>query len=101
MHGKSSTIYRTHHNNIPNDILNGLPNQFQVGRYHSLYGEQSSLRQLKITATTPDGVVMAISHETMPIAAVQFHPESILTLPSIGMKIIGNAIDLLRSDMYS
>jgi anthranilate synthase len=43
---------------------------------------------------------MALQHKTMPIAAVQFHPESILTLPSNGLKIVKNALDHLKSDMY-
>jgi anthranilate synthase len=49
---------------------------------------------LHITAKSKDGIVMAIQHKTLPIAAVQFHPESILTLPKFGMKILTNALKM-------
>ena len=83
------------------DVLRGLPKEFQVARYHSLYGKRPSLpKELMVTATSPDDVVMAIQHTSMPIAAVQFHPESILTLPKNGMKILLNALETLRSEHY-
>ena len=46
-----------------------------------------------MTAETKGGLVMAVEHDRLPIAAVQFHPESILTLDDdVGRKIIHNAI---------
>jgi anthranilate synthase len=85
MHGKPSVIRAS-----GNRLFGGLPNEFTVGRYHSLYARKSTLpAELSIAAETRDGVIMAIEHKTLPIAAVQFHPESIMTPPSgIGMPII-------------
>jgi len=83
------------------DILRDLPSEFQVARYHSLYGQKNSFPSVLIpTAITLDGVVMALQHRSLPIAAVQFHPESILTLPKYGMKIISNALRELNSNHY-
>jgi anthranilate synthase len=49
--------------------------------------------ELKVTAISHDEVIMGIEHKTFPIAAVQFHPESIMTLAGeVGLKIIRNAI---------
>lgn len=134
MHGKPSIITRRFHDDDINtatattinpsaeqpsavgfDILQGLPQHFQVARYHSLYGASSTFPEelmvtavTKVDATEPDSgssdspeVIMAIQHRSLPIAAVQFHPESILTLPKHGMQILSNALKQLRSDMYT
>jgi len=107
MHGKPSFISRKVYSDdlsglIQHDILNGLPNEFQVGRYHSLHAKLENLpTELIVTAATADGCVMGLQHVSMPIAAVQFHPESILTLPNNGLKIIRNALTYLKSDMYN
>lgn len=89
-HGKTSCI------DIVEDsaLFKNVPNSFEVGRYHSLYARKDRLpKQLKVTALSSDGVVMAIEHKTMAIAAVQFHPESIMTLGSgVGLSIIENVI---------
>lgn len=109
MHGKPSPIQRTYHDSaaatagkvLDNDVLRGLPSEFTVARYHSLHGKMSKMpKDLIVTATSSDGVVMAIQHASMPIAAVQFHPESILTLPKHGMKILTNALEQLKSSSY-
>jgi anthranilate synthase len=88
MHGKPSPV-RT----IGNSILSGLDEGFTVGRYHSLYAGRAALpAALRVTAETDDGVIMAIEHETLPIAAVQFHPESVMTSAgAVGIPII-NAV---------
>ena len=68
------------------------PSIWQVARYHSLYSIQAKQPAcLRTTAVTADGTVMAIQHTSLPIAAVQFHPESILTAPHIGMQMLLNA----------
>jgi anthranilate synthase len=84
-HGKASRIRV-----LGGLLLRGLPAEFVVGRYHSLYARRDALpATLSVTAETEDGVIMAIEHKTLPIAAVQFHPESVMTLRAeIGMPII-------------
>merc|ERR1711988_1908462 len=75
-------------------LFTDLPTSFEVARYHSLHGPLSSLPTcLKATAMTDDGIVMAIEHRSKPFAAVQFHPESILTNPIHGLRIVSNAIE--------
>ena len=61
-------------------VFDGIPNPFRAGRYHSLVVEPATLpRELRVTAWTGDGNIMALEHVTQPIFGVQFHPESILT----------------------
>lgn len=75
MHGKTSVIQTTQQG-----LFAGLPRSFTVNRYHSLALERASCPDvLEITAWAEDGEIMALRHKTLPIAGVQFHPESILT----------------------
>ena len=75
VHGKASPIF---HNGV--GILDGLPNPFEAGRYHSLVVERDDLPdELEVTAWTEDGLVMGVQHRSLPRYGVQFHPESILT----------------------
>jgi anthranilate synthase/aminodeoxychorismate synthase-like glutamine amidotransferase len=61
-------------------IFDGIDGAFSAGRYHSLIVERESLPDcLEISAESPDGLIMAMRHRTLPIEGVQFHPESILT----------------------
>jgi anthranilate synthase len=85
MHGKPSLVRV-----LGGRLLRDLPREFTVGRYHSLYARRSALPpELAVTAETEDRVIMAIEHAHLPIAAVQFHPESVMTSPdAIGMPII-------------
>ena len=96
VHGKPSDV------TVKNSALfHGLPARFRVGRYHSLYAARVSLPDdlLKVTAETDDGVIMALEHREMPIAAVQFHPESILSLDdNIGMRLIHNMMTALTGN---
>jgi anthranilate synthase len=80
-------------------LLAGLPAEFTAGRYHSLYAPASEVRGgFAVTATTPDGVVMAIEDPAAARWAVQFHPESILTASGrAGHQIIANVLDLCRA----
>jgi anthranilate synthase len=95
MHGKPSVIRAS-----GNRLFGGLPREFAVGRYHSLYARKSTLPQvLSVAAETADGVIMAIEHKTLPIAAVQFHPESVMTSPgAIGMPIVSAMLDTLCAE---
>ena len=91
-HGKASRIQIT----APESVLfQGLPTDFNAGRYHSLYAIPNCLpSQLQVTAVSEDGTIMAIEHQNLPITAVQFHPESIMTLMGdVGLSIIKNVID--------
>lgn len=73
MHGKISSVTHT-----SKGLFKGLPNPFNVTRYHSLIVEKSSFpAALEITAQTDDGIIMALQHKTQPVFGVQFHPESI------------------------
>ena len=90
-HGKSSRIFVTDQNS---GTFQGLPESFEVGRYHSLFALQQKLPpELKVTAISDDDVIMGIEHQTLPIAAVQFHPESIMSLAGeVGLAIIANVV---------
>jgi anthranilate synthase len=92
MHGKPSVIRAS-----GNRLFGGLPAEFTVGRYHSLYARKSALpSDLSVAAETADGVIMAIEHKRLPIAAVQFHPESIMTPPgAIGLPILSAMLSTL------
>lgn len=73
MHGKLSTI-----TNTGKGIFKGLPQSFEITRYHSLIVERTSLPDcLEITAETSDGIIMGLQHTSHPVHGVQFHPESI------------------------
>lgn len=94
MHGKPSRVSVTD----PGRVFDGLPDQVTIGRYHSLHAVADSLPEdLRITARTEDGIVMGLEHASKPIAAVQFHPESIMSLgQDAGIRMIENVVSLLR-----
>jgi anthranilate synthase len=95
MHGKPSPVTLTA-SSPARSIFSDLPLTFEVARYHSLHGLKDRLPScLEVTALTDDGVVMGVQHKTLPYAAVQFHPESILTSPAHGIKMVENAIEFL------
>jgi anthranilate synthase len=77
-------------------LLNKLPNEIIVGRYHSLHVARDTMpKELTVTATTEDGVVMALEHNSLPIGGVQFHPESLMSLGGeVGLRIVENAFRL-------
>jgi anthranilate synthase/aminodeoxychorismate synthase-like glutamine amidotransferase len=74
-------------------IFGGLPYRFRAARYHSLVVERETLPDwLDISATSPDGLIMALRHKNLRIEGVQFHPESILTKE--GKKLLQNFLNL-------
>jgi anthranilate synthase len=92
VHGKASRVRV-----VGGRLFAGLPAEFTAGRYHSLYALRDQLpAELEVTAETDEGVVMAVEHRTLPLAAVQFHPESIMTLgDDIGLRLLANVMTVV------
>ncbi len=87
MHGKSSNVMQS-----GGKLFGGIADAFTVGRYHSLHASVVP-DCLQITALTEDNVVMAVEHRTLPLLAVQFHPESILSLEqNAGRRLVANVV---------
>ncbi|MDP7067517.1 MAG: gamma-glutamyl-gamma-aminobutyrate hydrolase family protein, partial [Acidimicrobiales bacterium] len=96
MHGKPSPVAAD-----GGRLFEGLPNEFRAGRYHSLYARENSLPDsLEVVArSVDDGVVMAVEHKTLPVCAVQFHPESIMSFDDeIGLRLVRNAVAMLTEN---
>ncbi len=83
-HGKTSLVRHD-----GRGIFTGVPDPTEATRYHSLMVDEASLpADLAVTARSDDGVVMALRHARLPLEAVQFHPESVLTKD--GMRMLEN-----------
>ena len=95
VHGKATRIRV-----LGGRLFEGLPTEFTAGRYHSLFAIRDRLpAALRVTAETEDSVVMAIEHATLPLAAVQFHPESIMTLgEDVGLRLLANVMQVLARE---
>jgi anthranilate synthase/aminodeoxychorismate synthase-like glutamine amidotransferase len=88
VHGKPVVI---HHDG--KTIFEGVPDNFNAGRYHSLVVERDSLPDdLEISAESPDGLIMGLRHRKLKVEGVQFHPESILT--EHGKQLLQNFLNL-------
>jgi anthranilate synthase component 2 len=75
VHGRTSAVRHD-----ATGLFEGLPDPLTVGRYHSLVADEATLpHELRVTARTADGLLMAFSHRRHPVHGVQFHPESVLT----------------------
>ena len=98
VHGKPTAIEHD-----GQGIFAGLPQGFTAARYHSLYVVEDSLpAELRVTARSPDGVIMALAHASLPICSVQFHPESILSLQGqAGFRLLSNLFKSLRASRRS
>ena len=83
MHGKVSII---NHYNHP--LFAGVPDSFDVMRYHSLIIEEPKNTNIEVIARAQDDTIMAIAHRQYPCLGVQFHPESVGT--TYGQQIINN-----------
>jgi anthranilate synthase/aminodeoxychorismate synthase-like glutamine amidotransferase len=73
VHGKAAPVRHD-----GRGLFVGLPDPFEAGRYHSL-AATTVPDVLEVSATAPDGEVMAVRHRELPVDGVQFHPESVLT----------------------
>ena len=72
-----------------NNLYEGLPDQLEVGRYHSwVVSKEDFPEELEITAEDDNGYIMGLQHKTYNVQGVQFHPESVLT--PMGEKIMRN-----------
>ncbi len=91
-HGKTWNIKHTDHK-----LFEGVANPCTVGAYHSIHGLAATLpAKLDILATNDNGVIMALAHKTLPIWAVQFHPESVLSMEGYaGHRMIENVMQHL------
>ena len=71
-----------------------LPAQFTAGRYHSLHAPAAALPPgLVATAQSDDGIVMAVEHADLPVAGVQFHPESIMSVEGdVGIQLVRGVV---------
>jgi anthranilate synthase component 2 len=88
VHGKLSDI---HHEG--RSVFRGINGPFKATRYHSLVVKRETMPdELQVTAQTDDGLVMGLSHKTMPLHGVQFHPESVAS--EHGHLILKNFLDL-------
>jgi len=87
-HGKTSDIEHD-----GKGVFRKLTNPFTATRYHSLIVERKSLpRELTITAETQDGIIMGMRHKRYRLEGVQFHPESVRTVP--GKELLQNFLSL-------
>jgi anthranilate synthase len=91
-HGRSSPVRV-----LGGRLFEGIESPFQAGRYHSIFVREHELPDtLVATAVTDDGVLMGFEHRSQRIAGVQFHPESLMTMPGgVGLRIVANAIAAL------
>ena len=65
---------------VKDDVLfDGMPNEFEVGRYHSWVVDPNMPEVLEVTSVDKNGQIMSLRHKIYDVCAVQFHPESVLT----------------------
>ncbi|MEI6409272.1 MAG: aminodeoxychorismate/anthranilate synthase component II [Bacteroidota bacterium] len=93
MHGKTSLIRHSGH-----PLFDEIPSPFQVMRYHSLILESLEGSGLQTIAETDAGEIMALTHPSLPLSGVQFHPESVLT--DFGLQILTNWVRLAQQTIH-
>lgn len=92
MHGMVSAIEHD-----GSGLFDGIRSPLDVGRYHSLALAEAELpAEVEVTARTASGTVMAIAHRDLPIAGVQFHPESVLT--QHGYRMLANWLAVIGDE---
>ncbi len=78
-------------------LFAGCPTPMRTARYHSLAVDRATVpRELMIDAETSDGVIMAVSHRTLPVYGIQFHPESFGTAE--GDRVVRNFLAICAGD---
>ncbi len=89
VHGKAGVM---HHEG--KTLFKGLPSPLSATRYHSLVVDRTSLPEcLDVTASLEDGTIMGLSHKTLPMHGLQFHPESIRS--EHGKPMLQNFLDMV------
>ena len=80
-HGVATKIeVRSQESGVRSPLFEGLPNELEVGRYHSwVVSKENFPNELEITAEDETGMIMGLQHKTYDVQGVQFHPESVLT----------------------
>lgn len=89
-HGVATKIeVRSRESEVISPLFEGLPNELEVGRYHSwVVSKENFPETLEITAEDESGMIMGLQHKTYDVQGVQFHPESVLT--PMGEEIMKN-----------
>jgi anthranilate synthase component II len=83
----TASPFTIHHS--PGDLFEGLPDEIEVGRYHSwIVSDESFPEELQVTAIDENNYIMGLRHRNYDVQGVQFHPESVLT--PMGEKILRN-----------
>ena len=99
--GSSAAAMQLRRIEAHNLFVTPLDRRRQWYRYHSLFATRATFPAcLEVTAESTDGVIMGVRHRDLPIEAVQFHPESILTAEDgHGLKLMENAMRLAKASM--
>lgn len=92
MHGKTSAIQHLEH-----PLFEGIPEFFEVMRYHSLLLDSLEGVPLRRIASSAENEIMALEHVTLPLLGLQFHPESILT--EHGLQILKNWVKMTEKHL--
>ena len=89
-HGVATPVkVKSQKSKVKNDLFENLPNELEVGRYHSwVVSKENFPEELEITAEDDNGYIMGLQHKNYDVQGVQFHPESVLT--PMGEKIMRN-----------
>lgn len=88
-HGVATNVTLTNSDEV---LFKDMPNQFEVGRYHSwVVANENFPEDLEITSVDENGEIMSLKHKTFDVRGVQYHPESVLT--PLGKKILENWIN--------
>jgi len=88
VHGRQSRVIH-----VGSPMFLGISKEFHAGRYHSLMAQIPRLpEELRVSARSDDGTIMAVEHKNHPVVGLQFHPESILT--DCGYQLLYNFLKL-------